>query len=118
MANQSYSGGCQCGAVRFTVEADLDQVITCNCSRCQPLGMILAFAPESAFDLQQGEESLSEYRFNQQKIAHLFCATCGVQSFGKAAGRDGTPTMAINARCLDGVDPNGLSPTAVNGRSF
>jgi len=118
MANQTYSGGCQCGEVRFTVEADLDQAITCNCSRCRPLGMILAFAPESAFDLKQGEGALSEYRFNQRKIAHLFCATCGVQSFGKAAGQDGVAMVAINARCLDGVDPAGLSPNPVDGRNF
>jgi hypothetical protein len=118
VANQSYSGGCQCGAVRFKVEADLDNTITCNCSRCQPLGMILTFAPESAFALEQGEGALSEYRFNTQKIAHLFCAACGVQSFGKAAGPDGTPMMAINARCLDGVDLAALSPKAVDGRSF
>ena len=118
MANQAYEGGCQCGAVRFAVEADLDQTITCNCSRCQPLGMILAFAPESAFDLKRGEGALSEYRFNTEKIAHLFCATCGVQSFGKAAGRDGTPMMAIHARCLDGGDPAALTPQAVDGKSF
>ncbi len=118
MTNQTYAGGCQCGAVRFTVEADLDQTITCNCSRCQPLGMILTFAPESAFDLEKGEGALSEYRFNKQKIAHLFCATCGVQSFGKAASPDGAPMVAINARCLDGVDPASLSPHAVDGRNF
>lgn len=118
MANQTYEGGCQCGAVRFSVEADLDQTITCNCSRCQPLGMILTFAPESAFDLRKGEGALSEYRFNSRKIAHLFCSTCGVQSFGKAAGPDGTPMVAINARCLDGVDPKALSPQAVDGKSF
>jgi hypothetical protein len=118
MGNQSYSGGCQCGAVRFKVEADLDNTITCNCSRCQPLGMILTFAPQSAFALETGEGALSEYRFNTQKIAHLFCATCGVQSFGKAVGRDGTPMLAINARCLDGVDPAALTPAPVDGRSF
>ena len=118
MAHQAYEGGCQCGAVRFAVEVDLDQTITCNCSRCQPLGMILAFAPESAFDLRQGEGALSEYRFNTRKIAHLFCKTCGVQSFGKGVGPDGAVVMAINARCLDGVDPAALSPKAVDGRSF
>ena len=80
--------------------------------------MILTFAPQSAFDLEAGEGALSEYRFNNKKIAHLFCATCGVQSFGKAAGPDGTPMVAINARCLDGVDPKSLSPQAVDGRSF
>ncbi len=118
MANQTYSGGCQCGAVRFTVEADLDNTIVCNCSRCQPLGMILTFAPQSAFDLEKGEDALSEYRFNTQKIAHLFCATCGVQSFGKAAAPDGASMMAVNARCLDGVDIASLSPQPVDGKSF
>lgn len=118
MANKAYQGGCQCGAVRFKVEADLDHTIICNCSRCQPLGLILTFAPESAFDLEKGEGSLSEYRFNTHKIAHLFCAACGVESFAKAAGPDGTPTMAINARCLDGVDPATLNSKHVDGASF
>jgi hypothetical protein len=118
MANQTYRGGCQCGAVRFAVEADLDQTITCNCSRCQPLGMILTFAPESAFGLETGEGALSEYRFNTRKIAHLFCKTCGVQSFGKGVAPDGSTVMAINVRCLDGVDPASLSPKAVDGKSF
>jgi hypothetical protein len=118
VANQSYSGGCQCGAVRFRVEADLDHTITCNCSRCRPLGMILTFAPQSAFALERGEGALSEYRFNSQKIAHLFCATCGVQSYGKAAGPDGTPMVAVNARCLDGIDLDALTPKAVDGKSF
>ena len=118
MANQAYSGGCQCGAVRFTVETDLDNVITCNCSRCQPLGMILAYAPAGGFELEQGEDALTEYRFNSKKIAHLFCATCGVQSFGRGALPDGTPVMAINARCLDGVDLAALTPKPVDGKSF
>ena len=118
MANQTYQGGCQCGAVRFKVEADLDGVITCNCSRCQPLGMILAFAPPSAFELEKGEDALSEYRFNNKKIAHLFCATCGVQSFGRGVMPSGATVIAINARALDGVDPNALSPKSVDGRSF
>jgi hypothetical protein len=118
VANQSYKGGCQCGAVRFTVEADLDNTITCNCSRCQPLGMILTFAPPEAFVLEKGEDALTEYRFNTQKIAHLFCATCGVQSFGKGVMPSGATVMAVNARTLDGVDPTALTPKPVDGRSF
>ena len=118
MTAQTYQGGCQCGAVRFKVRADLGSTITCNCSRCQPLGMILTFAPAAEFDLESGEGSLTEYRFNKQKIAHLFCSVCGVQSFGRGARPDGTAVMAINARCLDGVDPGTLSPKPVDGRSF
>lgn len=118
MAMESYSGGCQCGAVRFKVEVDLDQTIVCNCSRCGRLGQILAFAPEAAFELESGEGAQTAYRFNTHKIEHLFCTTCGIQSFGRAAMPDGTPTVAVNARCLDGVDPAGLNPTAVDGKNF
>ena len=28
-----YTGGCQCGAVRYEVECSLDAPIACNCSR-------------------------------------------------------------------------------------
>ncbi|MFY9828017.1 MAG: GFA family protein, partial [Rhodoplanes sp.] len=45
MTSKHYTGGCQCGAVRYEVTADLDNTVTCNCSRCGKLGSILAFAP-------------------------------------------------------------------------
>lgn len=118
MATEHYVGGCQCGAVRYAVEADLDQTITCNCSRCGKLGQILAFAPAEAFTLQAGEGALTAYRFNTHRIEHLFCSVCGIQSFGRADSPDGVPMVAVNARCLAGVDPAGLSPTPVDGKSF
>jgi hypothetical protein len=117
MASARYEGGCHCGRVGFTVETDLDRTITCNCSYCQKRGFMLAFAPSTAFSLDKGEDALTEYRFNTQKIQHLFCATCGVESFARAAMPDGTPTVAVNVRCLQGVEPTELSPTAFDGRS-
>ena len=64
MTVQHYTGGCQCGAVRYEVTADLDKTIACNCSRCGKLGSILAFAPAEQFTLLSGEDRLTEYRFN------------------------------------------------------
>jgi hypothetical protein len=104
--------------VRFEVAADLDSTITCNCSRCGRLGSILAFAPAQDFSLLSGEDALSDYQFNKKMIHHLFCATCGIQSFARATMPDGTKMVAINARCLDGVEPAALSPNAVDGRSL
>lgn len=118
MTVKSYSGGCQCGAVRYDVETDLDQTASCNCSRCGRLGTILSFTPASNFRLLRGEDALTKYLFNRHKITHLFCSTCGVQSFSRATGPDGTEMVAINARCLDGVDPDVLTPRKVDGRSF
>ena len=118
MAARQYSGGCHCGVVRYEVTADLDRTITCNCSRCAKLGVILTFAPAQNFTLKSGETALTDYQFNKKMIHHLFCATCGIQSFARGAMPDGTPTIAVNVRCLDNVDPVTLSPQAVDGRSF
>lgn len=112
-----YQGSCHCGRVAYEVEADLGQTITCNCSYCQRRGSILAFSPASVFILTKGEDALTEYRFNTQKIQHLFCETCGIESFAKATGPDGTPMVAVNVRCLVGVEPGDLSPTQYDGRS-
>jgi len=114
---QAYTGGCQCGEVRYQVSLDLGEVIACNCSRCGRLGSLLAFAPAENFKLLSGEGATTEYQFNKHVIHHLFCATCGIQSFarGKQAGKD---MVAVNARCLDGVEPESLKVKHVDGRKF
>jgi hypothetical protein len=117
MPAKHYKGGCQCGAVTYEVDVDIDNTITCNCSRCQKLGFVLAFAPRSSFKLKGGEESLTEYRFNKKQIQHLFCRVCGVESFAYGATPDGGAIAAINVNCLDGVEPRALKSKHVDGRS-
>jgi hypothetical protein len=113
-----YQGGCHCGNVRFEADVDLGQAITCNCSHCQAKGFILTFVPADNFTLLKGDGAQTEYRFNKKAIQHLFCATCGVQSFGRGEMPDGTATVAVNVRCLDGVDLEALQPQKVDGRGF
>jgi len=79
-------------------------VIACNCSICAKTGTLLTFVPASSFKLLSGEEALTDYQFNRQVIHHLFCNTCGVRSFARGVGPDGSEMAAINARCLDGFD--------------
>lgn len=71
-----------------------------------------------AFTLERGEEHLTEYRFNTKRIAHLFCDICGVQSFGRGTDDKGVATVAVNVRCLDGVDLASLHPIAYNGKDI
>lgn len=113
----SYQGGCHCGKVRFQVDVDLSSPITCNCSYCSKRGSILAFAPAENFSLEKGTDDLTEYRFYSKTIAHLFCASCGMESFARAAKPDGTKMVAVNLRCLDGVDLDTLTPHLFDGRS-
>jgi hypothetical protein len=116
MATKHYLGSCQCGAVSFEADLDLDQTITCNCSRCRRLGSVLAFAPREAFLLKSGEDSLTEYRFNTKTLQHLFCKTCGIESFAYGQSpADGSSMVAVNANCLEGVDPRALPSHSYDG---
>jgi hypothetical protein len=75
------TGGCHCKAVRYEVDVDLAQpVLECNCSHCQIKGFLLAFVPDSAMTVLSGQDNLTEYRFNTEKLQHLFCKTCGVEA--------------------------------------
>lgn len=116
---QTYSGGCQCGKVRYEVQMDIGEVISCNCSRCGRLGSLLAFAPAAQFKLLSGGHDLTEFVFNKNLIQHQFCSTCGIQSFALGTQpKTGAKMAAVNVRCLDGVDVDGLKVKRVDGRSF
>jgi len=115
---QKHSGGCHCGKVRYDVQLDLSApVISCNCSMCGRAGTLLSFVPATQFQLKSGEEMLTSYRFNRQKIEHLHCKACGIKSFARGTSPDGSPTVAINTRCLDDVDVQKLNVKQFDGRS-
>jgi len=118
MSEQTYRGSCQCQAVSFEATLDLDATMTCNCSRCQRLGWVMAFTPRAKFALKSGEAALSQYTFNKEVIRHQFCRVCGIEPFAYGKGRDGVETAAVNVNCLEGVDPRALPSKHVDGRSF
>jgi hypothetical protein len=99
---KSYQGGCHCGAVRYEVTTSLTP---------------LTFVDPAQFKLTSGESALRDYQFNKNVIHHLFCGTCGVESFARGRKPDGSEAVAINVRCLDGIDFGALEPTPVDGRS-
>ena len=118
MSEQQYTGSCQCGAVTFEAALDLDKTYTCNCSRCQRMGFVLAFAPRDKVVLKSGAGNLTEFTFNRHLNTHSFCKTCGIQAFALTVAKDGTLRTAVNVNCLDGVDPRALKSKPVDGRSF
>jgi hypothetical protein len=116
---KTYTGGCHCGAVRYEATTDLTQVVACNCSICTKRGLIFTFVPEEQFKLLSGGDILKEYLFNKKVIHHMFCPTCGVEAFanGTVPG-SGKKMVAVNVRCLDGVDLAALEPKPFDGRSL
>lgn len=115
---RTWTGGCHCGAVRYRVTMALERAITCNCSICSKSGTMLSFVPASQFELVSGEDFLTDYQFGRKHIHHLFCKRCGIKSFGRGAGPDGTPMVAVNVRCLDGVDLDEVPTQRFDGRSL
>ena len=113
----THTGSCQCGAVRYRAEIDLTKpVISCNCSMCGRAGSLLAFTTPDNFTLEQGEDNLTDYKFNKHVIHHVFCKTCGIKSFARGVGQTG-PMIAINVRCLANVDLDKLDIQKVDGKS-
>jgi hypothetical protein len=112
---KTYHGSCHCGAVTFEVDADFTEGMTCNCSHCKRKGILLAFVPKSQFRLLTGEDKLTLYHFNKNVIDHLFCQTCGVESYGQSG-----ETIAINLNCIadEDLDHASLTISKIDGRSF
>ena len=112
----THAGSCHCGRIAFTLEGDIGQVIDCNCSMCRRRGGLLAFFRRSAMTLSTPERDIATYTFNKHLIRHHFCPTCGIAPFGE--GKDpktGDATVAINVRCLDGVDLAALEVIPYDG---
>ncbi|HEY8246544.1 MAG TPA: GFA family protein [Hyphomicrobium sp.] len=112
---KTYSGSCHCGRVTYEADADLSQVISCNCSSCRRRGSLLAFVPDVKFRLKSGADALTQYEFNKKVIHYQFCETCGIQPFARGTRPDGVPIVALNVRCLEGVDLEALKIKKFDG---
>ena len=103
--------------MRYEVETDLAKVVSCNCSNCSKRGLLLSFVMPDRFTLLSGDTDLVDYQFNKKVIHHLFCPSCGIESFARGRKPDGTAMIAINVRCLDGIDLATLQTIPVDGAS-
>jgi hypothetical protein len=115
----AFEGSCHCGTVAFAVDGDPPTgAMSCNCSHCRRKGFLLAFVPAERFRLLRGEDSLTDYRFHKHAITHRFCRECGTQPYAEGKMPDGSPTRAVNLRCVETVDLDSLDVQRVDGASF
>lgn len=113
---QQVSGGCHCGAVRFTALLPDPPVpaLDCNCSICAMTGFVHVLVPHRDFELLSGRGLLTTYRFGTGAAEHSFCSRCGVKSFYRP--RSHPDCWSLNARCFD--QPVELSVEAFDGRRW
>jgi hypothetical protein len=113
-----HSGSCHCGKIVFAFESGpITEGLECNCSICLRKGAILHFVPASAFTLKTPRENIATYRFNKHAIAHNFCPVCGIAPFSEGENPPGNKMVAVNLRCVDGVDPRALKIDYHDGRA-
>lgn len=112
-----HHGSCHCGAVRYRVRTTLDTLASCNCSICSRVGWLLAFVPSEDFTLEAGDDHLADYQFGHRQAHHVFCRTCGVRSFSRGS-MGGKEMVAVNVRCLEGVDLRGHPVKEFDGKSL
>ena len=71
---------------------------------CGRAGTLLAFVPTDKFELLSGQDQLTDYQFHHHNIHHLFCKTCGIKPFARGKSPQGGEMIAVNLRCVEGVD--------------
>jgi hypothetical protein len=111
------SGGCHCGAVRFSAEIPpKPELLDCNCSICAKSGYLHLIVPHEKFTLIAGAGELTSYRFGSGAAEHLFCRVCGIKSFYQP--RSHPAAWSVNYRCLDHGHGIELTTRAFDGRNW
>ena len=101
------AGGCLCGAVRYTVEGPLRDVVVCHCRECQRWhGRACAATAAWQRDMRLTETRGLRWMDSPASANDArrgFCGVCGSSLFWEAPER---PTISIAAGTLD--DPGHL----------
>src|SRR5882757_2277952 len=75
-----YTGGCQCGAVRYVLTAEPIRVAACHCKECQrqsgsAFGMAMPVKKDSL------TKQVTRVADSGNEVTGVFCPECGVRIF-------------------------------------
>jgi hypothetical protein len=78
MSNSQITGGCYCGAIRYTADQEPISLANCHCANCRKAAGAQAVAwitvPRSSFTFEKGNPA----RYTTETGAlRTFCSTCG-----------------------------------------
>ncbi len=99
MTESSYSGGCQCRAVRYEVTGALRVVVNCHCAMCRRFhGTYGAYTKTADTDLSVVEDRGLTWCASSNTAGRGFCHECGAGLFWQPVG---FATTSIAAGSLD-----------------
>lgn len=109
MSNKSFSGGCQCGAVRFNVSGALDEASICHCRMCQKASgahaLVLVGVKDAEFRWTRGAPS---WFASSNAARRGFCAACGTP-----LAYDAPDGLALSVVTFD--EPDLVTPVVAYG---
>ena len=109
----SLTGGCACGAVRFTAQGAPRFAFICQCRDCQKLsgsGHAVQFCHDAdAFEVTGDVATWQRSSAAGHAVTKMFCPTCGTPIYGTTA-RAPAIVMAL-AGALD--DPGAITPDRI-----
>ena len=95
--DQPITGGCLCGAIRYTVSTPLKNVVACHCTHCRKISGAGSshnvIAPTSALTITAGTPST--YRDTADNGNILFRHFCGACGSSLSSRREKTPEMTV-----------------------
>ena len=105
------TGGCQCGAVRYSLSAPPEAVFVCHCRDCQKQSSsafgLVAVVPEETFSLTRGTVRTFEGKAASGRAkTQAFCPDCGSRVFHRIEWRPGK--LSVRGGTLDA--PEALEP--------
>ena len=97
-SNDRLTGGCLCGAVRFTATVPAREIGVCHCGMCRrwTAGPFLAVECKGAVEFED-DASLGIYR-SSEWAERGFCVKCGTPLFYRLAGKE---FYAVSVEALD-----------------
>jgi hypothetical protein len=111
MTDPVLTGGCGCGAVRFTASEPPRDAVYCHCTRCQARTGTAAQASArmapGTVTITEGAEHLRDWTL-EDGLSKSFCELCGSHLFARAP--DTGEVAAVRMAAFDG-DP-GVRPSA------
>ena len=117
MSKTDYTARCHCGLIRFSFRAE--EITTgkrCNCSICIRKGALVSsvYFPAEDFTPHEDMSLLSDYRWGDHDVNHLFCRKCGIYPYHG----DAKLGFRVNLGCVEGLDTLSLDIGLIDGRSL
>ena len=99
------NGSCHCGSVKFalTLTEGFASARRCTCSICRMRGAVGVTSTPDSFEIIEGQDKLSTYRFNTKTAEHYFCSVCGIYTHHKR--RSNPDQLGVNVACIEGISP-------------